>query len=60
VAVGDDPEGVCGDGACDEGVCGEDGGGVCASATLADSTMPLVQTPVLIIRVIDIDPPPTR
>jgi len=48
--------GVCEEGDCDEGDCGVVAG-VCASATLADSTTPPVHRPVLIIRVIDIDPP---
>jgi hypothetical protein len=50
-------EGVCDEGVCDDGVCGEDDGGVCARATLAESTRLLVHSPLLIIRVIDIDPP---
>ena len=62
VVAGDDVDGVCDDGVsvegvCDEGVCGEDGDGVCANATLAESTRPLVHRPDLIIREIDIDPP---
>jgi hypothetical protein len=47
-------EGDCVDGVC--GVCGVVDG-VCASATLADSTTPPAHKPLLIIRVIDIDPP---
>jgi hypothetical protein len=53
--VGDDGvDGVCDVGDCDDGVGGD---GAWASATLAESTMPLVQRPVLIIRAIDINPP---
>jgi hypothetical protein len=48
--------GVVDDGVCDDGVCG-DGAGFCAKATLVESTTPPAHRPILIVRVVFIDPP---